>query len=146
MEFAWNDTDADIGYYECALIEENKKIETICFTDYTNAWQQENARNSHYYREYSFRISYCCGYSMEQGVDYDQEYRRRKDENGKILYGFNGTCTHTVEDVKRWCEEYLAQMYIKSYANLLASIESAKRRAEWFMENGYGNMALDVSQ
>ena len=144
MEFIWFDNDADIGHYDCTLMEGTKIIDTIHIVDYTNAWQQEDARKSHYYRAYSFNVSYCCGYAMEQGFDYDKNYRCRKDENGKVLYGFNGICTHTVEDVKRWCEEYLAQKYINGYADLLAALESAKRRAEWFKENGYGNMNLDV--
>ena len=142
MEFVWDESSADIGHYECALMDGGQKIETISFWDYTNEWQHENAQKSHYERAYSFEVSYCCGYSMRHGFDYDKEYRRRRDEDGKRLYGYNGASTHTVEDVKRWCEEYLAEKYIDGYANMLASLNTAKRRAEWFTKNGYGSSSL----
>lgn len=138
MKFIWDDTDADIGWHECKLMDGDSEIDNIDFKDYTNYWQQENANESHYYRAHSFEVSYCRGYSMKKYFDYDSAYRNHIDLNGKRMYGYNGVCTHTVEDVKRWCENYLAQKYIDEYNNILARLGTAKRRASWFVENGYG--------
>lgn len=133
MEFVWNDSDADIGHYSCSLFDDDgKKLDDIHFTDYTNEWQQKDSRENHYLRPYSFKVSYCCGFSMNEGFDYDDEYNNRN-----VLGGYNGTCTHAVEDIKRWCEEYLAGMYIEGYASMLKELNDAKRRSEWFLEHGY---------
>ena len=138
MKFVWNDSDADIGHYSCSLFDDNgEKLDDIHFTDYTNEWQQNDSRENHYPRAYSFEVRYCCGFSMHEGFDYDDDYHNRSDANGMILGGYNGTCTHTVEDIKRWCEEYIAGMYIKGYADMLKELDDAKRRSEWFLEHGY---------
>ena len=138
MKFVWDDSDADIGHYRCKLIDNDETtLEEIHFTDYTNEWQQKDGQKNHYPRAYSFEVGYCCGFSMYKGFDYDDNYYDRADEDGFRLGGYNGKCTHTVEDIKRWCEEYLAGMYIESYASMLKKLDDAKRRSEWFIEHGY---------
>lgn len=138
MKFVWNDSDADIGHYRCKLIDDDETtLEEIHFTDYTNEWQQKDGRKNHYPRAYSFEVGYCCGFSMNKGFDYDDDYYDRADEDGFRLGGYNGTCTHTVEDIKHWCEEYLAGFYIRGYRNMIKELDDAKRRSEWFLEHGY---------
>ncbi len=137
MRFEWNDHDSDIGYYECKLLDDDgNKLDYIIFTDYTNQWRQKNDRENGYKRPFSFEASYCRGYSVHKGFDEDNKCCER--EGG----GYQGECTHTVEDIKRWCEEYLAQKYIQRYEKMLAELDTAKRRSEWFKENGYGDIDL----
>ena len=81
---------------------------------------------------------------MDKGFDYDDDYYDRADENGLFLGGYNGKCTHTVEDIKRWCEEYLAGLYIKAYAEMIARLGDTKRRSEWFLEHGYTGIKEEV--
>lgn len=138
MKFVWNDSNADIGHYRCKLVDDDETVlEEIHFTDYTNEWQQKDGRKNHYPRAYSFEVGYCCGFSMDKGFDYDDDYYDRADEDGFRLGGYNGTCTHTVEDIKHWCEEYLAGFYIRGYRNMIKELDNAKRRSEWFLEHGY---------
>lgn len=74
---------------------------------------------------------------MKQGFDYDDEYGEHVDENGELLGGYQGNCTHTVDDIKRWCENWLAQRYLASYYNTLAELDKMKERAEWFESQGF---------
>lgn len=137
MKFVWDDSDADVGHYRCKLFDDDDVIDEIHFTDYTNEWQQKDCRENHFPRAYSFEVGYCRGFSHWEGFDYDDDYYNRVDENGYHLGGYNGNCTHTVEDVKRWCEEYLAGLCIKTYTRMIAQLDDAKRRCEWFKEHGY---------
>lgn len=137
MRFEWNDQDADIGYYECILFDDDgSKLNKIVFKDYTNEWVQQDDKECGYKRPYSFEVNYCRGYSMHEGFDYDEEYRSRPGG------GYQGISTHTVDDIKCWCEEYLAQKYIDMYEEILAELDTARRRSEWFKENGYGDLDL----
>lgn len=144
MEFIWDDKDVLIGYYRCELLDDNgKKLESIHFWDYTKGITKEIDRKNHYPRPYSFEVSYCCGYSMSHGFDYDEDYRSHVDEDGKLLGGYNGNCTKTVDDIKRWCEEYLANIYINAYEKMVEELDDARRRARWFVKNGYGESNIE---
>lgn len=137
MRFEWDDSSSDIGHYDGYLYDEDQKLEEISFIDYTCKWAQENDRKNGYTRPYSFVVHYCNGWSMKEGFDGDEHYRSHTDEDGHIIGGYQGNCTHTVKDIKRWCEEWLARSYIKGYESMLANLKDAKRRAEWFIANGY---------
>lgn len=138
MKFIWDDTYAEIGIYNCKLIDGDYVLDNIEVIDYTNMYQQGSC-----FHPYSFKVNIYYGASKEaimmtKGFDYDSAYRNHIDENGNRMYGYNGVCTHTIEDVKRFCENYLAERYIDSYNCMLPSFNDAKRRASWFVENGYG--------
>ena len=140
MRFEWK--DRTYGFHECTLYDGDNKIDDICFWDYTSEFHQRSDKENRYERPYAFVVSWCHGWSMEQGFDYDEDYNHHADERGWRIGGYQGNCTHTVDDIKKWCEEWLAQRYIESYNDMLARLETTKRRAEWFLENGYGNMDL----
>lgn len=128
MKFIWKD-ETDIGYYECKLIDDNnEEVQSIYFWDYSNEYQVKEAIERRWKRPCAYKVGYCSGYSMERGFD-------KTEDNTK--YGYNGTKEHTVEDIKRWCENYIASLYINCYNNILARLEEAKKQAEWFIENGY---------
>ena len=131
MEFVWNDRDADIGRYKCTLLDDDgSKLDDIIFKDYTNEWVKQNDKENGYKRPYSFEVNYCCGSS--RGFDYDERYRSRPGG------GYQGVSTHTVDDIKRWCEEYLAKKYIGAYEEMLSRLDTAKRRAERLRNMGFG--------
>ena len=136
MEFKWID-DVETGYYECELHEDGKMINDISFTDYTSEFHQRSDRDERYLRPYSFEVHWCHGWSMSEGFDYDADYRNHTNENGKLVGSYQGNCTHTVEDIKRWCENWLAQRYLASYYNTLAELDKMKERAEWFESQGF---------
>ena len=60
----------------------------------------------------------------------------------KEWYDSKHNCTHTVEDIKKWCEEWIAQRYINSYENMLSQLKAAEKRHDWFIEKGYGQIDL----
>jgi len=136
MEFRWID-DVELGHYECELYEGDEKINDISFTDYTSEFHQRDDKKDGYKRPYSFEVRWCNGWSMHEGFDYDADYRNHADENGKLAGGYQGNCTHTVDDIKRWCENWLAQRYLASYYNTLAELDKMKARAEWFESLGF---------
>lgn len=137
MNFVWDDSNADIVYYSCKFLDEDVIINEISFENYTNKWRFNNDKENGYQRSYSFIVHWCSGWSMRKGFDYDKEYINR--ESG----GYQGNCTHTVEDIKRWCEEWIAQEYINSYTEMLSQFKVAEKRHDWFIENGYGQMDLE---
>lgn len=144
LEFRWDDDSSGIGNYECQLFENGECIDDITFTDYTHEWRHSNDMKCRYARPYSFEVSWCHGWSMSQGFDYDPDYYDHADEKGLRLGGYQGKCTHTVEDIKKWCEEWLAQQYIRGYQETIKGLERKKARYDWFKENGYGDMDLEV--
>lgn len=136
IRFEWED-DPEIGHYSCDLVEDNKVLEEISFTDYTCDYHQVSDKERRYTRPYAFEVRYCNGFSMHQGFDYDEDYDNHRDENGYRIGGYQGKCTHTVEDIKHWCEQYLASGYIGHYEDILRDIDIIKQRAEYLMARGF---------
>lgn len=136
MEFKWID-DAETGYYECELYEGGVKINEISFIDYTSEFYQRFDKENHYARPHAFMVHWCCGWSMKQGFDYDNKYGEHVDENGRLIGSYQGNCTHTVDDIKRWCENWLAQRYLTDYYDTLTKSNKIKARAEWFESQGF---------
>jgi hypothetical protein len=146
LRFEWE--DEDYGFHKCILYDGKNKIDNICFWDYTSEFHQRDDRENGYTRPYSFEVSWCDGWSMSHGFDLDKEYNHHWDE--KYLPdrhiakgGYQGNCTHTVDDIKNWCEEWLAQQYIKHYEHIINELEKDRQRAEWFESQGYGNRNLN---
>lgn len=128
MKFVWED-EVNIGYYECKLYDDKgNELESIWFWDYSNPYQVEEAIKNEWKRYYAYKVEYCNGYSMTKGFDKTEDTTK---------FGYNGTKEHTVEDIKKWCENYIASLYINCYNNILARLEEAKKQAEWFIDNGY---------
>ena len=145
LRFEWE--DEDYGFHKCRLYDGKKEIDNICFWDYTSEFHQRDDRENGYTRPYSFEVSWCCGWSMRHGFDYDEDYAKHYDEKCLPVRhiakgGYQGNCTHTVDDIKNWCEEWLAQGYIEHYENILNELDEAKRRADWFRSKKYGKRIL----
>ncbi|MCR5368403.1 hypothetical protein [Eubacterium sp.] len=136
LKFVWKD-EPDIGYYECILYEGDEKINDIGFEDFTCDCNQRVDKERHKPRPYAFKVGWCHGWSMSEGFDYDANCYEHLDDKGRHIGGYQGNCTHTVEDIKRWCENWLAQRYLKSYYETLDRIEQMKARAEWFESQGF---------
>lgn len=135
MKFVWNDKNADIGNYHLYLIDDNgRELEDISITDYTCDFHQQYDPKNRYLRPYSFEVS-CC--NIFEGFDYDKNYESHVDENGRRIGGYQGTCTHTLEDIRAWCENFIAQMYLKAYDQALNTLETKRQRAQWFESQGF---------
>ncbi len=130
MEFRWNDSP-DTGYYRGLLIDDDgSELDQIGFYDYTCQFMQEQDIKNRHKRSCAYEVSWCNGWSMHQSFD-------DVDEDNVQGYGYQGHCEHTVEDIRRWCENWLAQRYINQYYRALKNLPVLKRRAEWFESNGF---------
>ena len=136
LRFEWNDS-SEIGHYECILLDGDNKIDEITFWDYTCKYHQKSDKKNRFHRPYAFKVHWCNGWSMSEGFDPDPEYNKK--------YGYQGVATHSVDDVKRWCENWLADGYIEAYNNMLKELDTARRRAVWFTEHGYGKDQIVAS-
>lgn len=126
MRFEWT-LDNRGGYYLC-LYDGDELVDRICFKDYSLPHAVRNDRNYHFYRDGAFCVIYINRYSMRKYFDETED---------PTQFGYNGTPKHTVEDIKRWCEQYLANIYIGAYEDAVKNLETIKRRAEWFTSQGY---------
>ena len=136
MKFEWIDENSDIGHYRLHLIDDDgRKLEDISITDYTCDFHQQYDKKNRYTRPYSFEVKYRAGWS--EGFDYDDEYYDHRDKDGRHIGGFQGVCTHTLEDIRNLCENFIAQSYMKGYYNTLKELETQKRRVEWFENQGF---------
>lgn len=97
-------------------------MERISFNDNTCDFRQLIARENNYGDCYSFEVSWCNEWSMHQGFDYDSV----KHETGE----YQGKCTHTVDDVKRWCENWIAQLYFQDYYDTVSRLPKLKAEAD----------------
>ena len=130
MEFIWRD-DPDIGYYEGILIDDNdKEINQISIWDYTCPFRLAEAERGNYQDRYAYTVSSCCGSGLDKGFDRDESPKRGWG-------GYRGTPSHTVEDIKRWCENWVAGQYLKKYYETIRDLPNLKAKAEWFESRGY---------
>ena len=142
MEFFWIDgygtKDEEvngISKYECRMYDENGvMLQEICFFDFSTKFEVEFAQKHHVRHLYAYEVEYCNGYSMSKGFD--------RDPDGYHHFGWQGVKEHTVDDIKRWCENYLASMYIIDYEKELKELEAKKRRSDWLIEHGYQKMEV----
>lgn len=129
MKFIWNDKPI-IGDYELRLVDDDgEELQSMWLKDHTAPWCVENDEKDRYYRDFAYEAGYCHGFSMQKGFD--------KDESGDDHYGYHGKPVHTVDDIKRWCENYIAQMYLRDYQRAIATLDEKRRRSEWFEAQGF---------
>lgn len=111
MKLEWRN-ETDIGFYECIVTDDDGYGQSISLWDYTCEYQSNRKATDATYCRYhpeAFEVSYCHGYSMHETFDN----------------------THTLEQVKIWCEDYLLNKYINHYNDVIANLERIKSRAEW---------------
>lgn len=133
LEFRRED-NPEIESCTCELVEDDKVIDSVHVIDYTCQFHQDFDRRNRFERPYSFRVT-ACGCS--EGFDYDEDYDKHYGENDRPIGGYQGTCTHTVEDIKKWSENWLAQGWLHSYYDTLKRLDTLKSRAEWFESQGF---------
>ncbi len=127
IKFVWDD-DESIGHYECTMYDDNVELNKIYFWDYSNPFQIEDSKKYRYTREYAYVVGYCRGFSMTKGFDRSED----SDE-----YGYVGKPQHSIDDIKRWCENYLASGYIREYQRIQEQFNTIKERAEQLLKMGY---------
>lgn len=127
IKFNWKDNE-DIGHYECTMYDDSAKLETISFWDYSNEYNRKEDVKNRYHRRCAYKVNYCNGYSMEKGFDQTQD----PDQ-----FGYVGTPRHSIEDIKRWCENYIASIYIREYDMIRHNYDIIKERADQLTKLGY---------
>lgn len=63
-----------------------------------------------------------------------KEFDRTEDPAG---YEYVGKPRHSIDDIKRWCENYLASGYIHEYQRIQEQFDTIKERAEQLLKMGY---------
>lgn len=143
MKFVWEDgycsSDPEVIQYEkekgisvykgFLYDDDGRKLEKITIRDYSTKGEIEQAEKNHWRRPYAYHVNYCCGFSMSE--------KFCEDPDAYHHYGWHGEKTMTINDVKRWCEEYIANLYIIDYDKELANLQERKARSDWFINNGY---------
>lgn len=111
MKLEWRNEE-DIGFYECTVTDNDGYEQHISLWDYTCEYQSNKKATDatfHRYHPEDYEVSYCHGYSMHKAFD----------------------DSHTLEEVKVWCEDYLLDKYINHYNDIIDNLESIKSKAEW---------------
>ena len=114
MKLEWRN-DEDIGFYECTVTDDDGYEQHISLWDYTCEWQSKRKAEDYAYNRChpeAYEVSYCSGYSMHEEFD----------------------SSHTLEDIKVWCEDYLLDRYINRYNNIVAELDKIKSRADWALQ------------
>lgn len=114
MKLEWRN-DEEIGFYECTVTDDDGYTEDISIWDYTCEWQKKRKQDDYAYARchpYAFEVRYCRGYSMHETFD----------------------DTHTLNDVKVWCEDYLLDGYINRYNEIIFNLEKIKSQAGWAIQ------------
>ena len=128
LRFEWTDY-ADTGYYSGALFDGEEPIDNVSFYDFTCDFNRRYDERFCIYRAYAFEVHWGSCRSDDQNFDFYEDWDKS--------YGYNGTAAHTVNDIKRWCENRMAERCIETYETMLKDLDTARRRAEWFTANGY---------
>ena len=92
MKLEWRNEE-DIGHYECTVTDDDGYEQRISFWDYTCEYQSNKKATDAIFCRYhpeAYEISYCHGYAMRETFD----------------------DSHTLEDIKIWCEDYLLDKYL----------------------------------
>lgn len=110
----------------CMMMALSLKLSHFGITQ-TNIAKKEDVKNR-YHRRCAYKVNYCNGYSMEKGFDQTQD----PDQ-----FGYVGTPRHSVEDIKRWCENYIASIYIREYDMVRHNYDIIKERADQLTKLGY---------
>lgn len=133
MRFEWTTNLDDVPCYECNLFDGDKWIDKIWFYDYACEEGRKYDIEHNLLRWYAYMVYW----DVRGGIslDRDEEFWARSGKEYKP--GYQGKCTHTVDDIKRWCENWLAQKTLKKYYNILKEFDTLKSRAEWFESMGF---------
>ena len=132
ITFNWTD-DVEEGKYTCIMYEDNVPLHTIEFTDYSTPVRVKFDKRH--------RIKRACAYIViYRPVDINTKgiYKSLDANNtDSTSNGYTATPIHTIPEIKRWCENYLAAIYIRKYEDVLREIATLKNRAEELMSKGY---------
>lgn len=114
MKLEWRNEE-DIGHYECTVTDDDGYEQRISFWDYTCEYQSNRKATDATYCSYhpeAYEVNYCHGYAMHETFD----------------------DSHTLKDIKIWCEDYLLDKYINHYNNIITNLKRIKSEAEWAMQ------------
>ena len=132
ITFNWVD-DVEEGKYICTMFEDNTPLHTIQFTDYSNPTRIELDKRHHIKRACAYLVFYQPGNNSSKGI-YKGIDANNTDSTSN---GYTATPIHSIPEIKRWCENYLAAIYIRKYEDVIREMQTLKNRAEELMLLGY---------
>ncbi len=132
LRFAWLDADECRSAYKGFLIEGANKIQSVYIMDYTTEYSQHIAEFLHEYRTHAYRVDF--GKYDFSNIHKTFYFDETEDPT---QFKYVGTPKHTVDDIKKWCEAYIASCYIKEYESRKKQYEIAKERADQFLAMGF---------
>lgn len=134
LKFIWED-DERVGYYQCQLVDDtNNKVFRIVFQDNTCPFCITRDKRHKLRREFAYEISSYSGLN-KKGID------RTEDDNS---FEYVGKPKHSIDDIKRYCENYLAAQIINEYYDLQKQINFIKNSAEELLKMGYSKEFEDI--
>lgn len=142
MKFRWKN-NKDIGHYTCTLYNEingvDIPLQRISFTDYTAKHNKNEDKKYNFSRRYAYKIEYLDENTENKNfyLDIDDYFDNHYDKYGSKVFGYQGECEYSIRDVKNWCENFLASMYIIDYDKELEKLYERKSMSDWFIKNGY---------
>lgn len=151
MWFEWKD-HPESGYYYGVCCEgrtsNKEQLYSVSITDNTCKHKQEEFERNKMGCPVSFEVYfsnskdekwnyYHCfdddkNWHCRHSFDYDEDWQNHFDEQGNRVYGFRGKASHTIEDIKKWCEVFMALLEHTSWEDLMIKL------ADETMEERYG--------
>jgi len=132
ISFNWID-DNEEGKYVCTMYEGNTPIQTIEFTDYSNPTRIKYDKRHRIKRACAYIVLYRPADLNTKGI-----YKTLDANNtDSTSNGYSATSIHSIPEIKRWCENYLAAIYIRKYEDVIREMQTLKNRAEELMLLGY---------
>lgn len=136
MRLEWDDSSALIGRYECTLYDDNnEELQKISIKDFTNKVVYESDVRNQWHRHSAYEIYWCNGWSMREYFGHDEIAYR--EDHFLNRYGYNGHSNVTLEDVKKYCEEWLVHFYIMDYEKALQELQAKKEISDRLKAMGY---------
>lgn len=132
LRFEWLDADEDRSAYMGFLMEGDKKRQSVHITDYTTEYYQHIAEVMWEYCTHAYRVRF----GMYDFSNITKTFYFDETED-PTQFKYVGTPKHTIDDIKRWCEAYIASCYIKEYESRKKQYEIAKERADQFFAMGF---------
>ena len=137
LRFSWLDADECRSAYKGFLMEGDSKIQSVYIMDYTTEDRQHMDEVMREQRTHAYRVDFG---KYDFSNIYKTFYFDETEDSTQFKYV--GTPKHTIDDIKRWCEAYIASCYIKEYESRKKQYEIAKERADQFLAKGF---TIDVN-
>ena len=143
LEFTWITEQVDVGSYQCRLIETDDSgnihvLRLIDIEDFNSPVNQEWDRKwaslpgPQLYRTHCYSVSI---WDNHHGKLFQEFHIDPTEDPTKPWY--TGTPKHTVKELKKWSERYVAASYIKEYKARMKRIRQLEELVNEFWCMGF---------